>query len=251
MMGQVDHSSNVDGREAPVEPGVVKSGVQHTINADVFARLATELHEAPTVEETVEAVVEFALQAERCAYAGLVLALRGGRAEIAAVTDPVVQEIFKLQIDTGIGPMLTALSGGTIQVPDVASDTRWPGWAAKAAVLGLRSAMHVPLRAGAGPIGVLSLLHTEPHAFDADDEAVAHILARHASVAVADAQQDESLAQAVDARKVVGQAMGILMERFDVNGDQAFEMLKRMSQSTNTKLQAVAQGLIDTRSVPR
>jgi AmiR/NasT family two-component response regulator len=58
------------------------------------------------------------------------------------------------------------------------------------------------------------------------------------------------MAQAVDARKLVGQAMGILMERFDVGDDRAFAILKRYSQDTNTKLRDVAQHLIDTRKLP-
>jgi hypothetical protein len=41
--------------------------------------------------------------------------------------------------------------------------------------------------------------------------------------------------QAIDARKLVGQAMGILMERFDLDGDRAFEVLKRYSQDNNLK----------------
>ena len=59
------------------------------------------------------------------------------------------------------------------------------------------------------------------------------------------------MAAAVDARKLVGEAMGILMERYDVNGDQAFAILRRYSQDTNTKLRDVAQQLIDTRKLPR
>jgi AmiR/NasT family two-component response regulator len=96
----------------------------------------------------------------------------------------------------------------------------------------------------------LSLYTLHPDAFTADDEAIAHILARHASVAVAAARHEETMARAVDARKLVGQAMGILMERFDLNGDQAFAVLRRYSQDTNTKLRDVAQHLIDTRKLP-
>ena len=44
--------------------------------------------------------------------------------------------------------------------------------------------------------------------------------------------------------------MGILMERFDVDGDRAFAILKRYSQDNNTKLRDVAQHLIDTRKLP-
>lgn len=58
------------------------------------------------------------------------------------------------------------------------------------------------------------------------------------------------MAQAVDARRLVGQAIGILTERFDVDQDRAFSILRRYSQGTNTKLHDVAQHLIDTRKLP-
>jgi AmiR/NasT family two-component response regulator len=44
--------------------------------------------------------------------------------------------------------------------------------------------------------------------------------------------------------------MGILMERYNLNGDQAFQVLRRYSQDTNTKLREVAQQLIDSRRLP-
>jgi GAF domain-containing protein len=202
------------------------------------------------MDETLEAVVQFALKAENCTHAGVALAVRGGRAEIGAITDPVVGTLYQIQIDAGQGPMLAALSGHTISVPDVATDDRWPRWQAAAADAGIGSVLHVPMMAGDRATGVLSLFNTEPEAFTVDDEAIAHILARHASVAVATARQEVSLAQAVDARKLVGQAMGILMERFDMDADQAFAVLRRYSQDTNTKLHDVAQYLVETRRLP-
>jgi GAF domain-containing protein len=230
------------------EPEVVNS-------ADVFARLAIELHDAPGVEETVDAVVQFALQALSCTYAGVALYTRGSRAEIAAVTDPVVADVFELQISSDNGPLVTAMrERATVLIRDTGAEDRWPEWAAKVAALGVRSVLDVPLTTGDGArqtVGVLGLYSPEPDAFSADDEAIAHILARHASVAVASARHEETMAQAVDARKLVGQAMGILMERFDVDGDRAFAILKRYSQDTNTKLRDVAQQLIDTRKLPQ
>jgi GAF domain-containing protein len=139
----------------------------------------------------------------------------------------------------------------TLLVRDTATERRWPEWAAKVLSLGVRSVLDVPLSTAAGTVGILGLYNVEPDAFSADDEAIAHILARHASVAVATARNEESMAQAVDARKLVGQAMGILMERHGLDGDRAFAILKRYSQDTNTKLRDVAQELIDTRRLPR
>ncbi len=111
--------------------------------------------------------------------------------------------------------------------------------------------LDVPLTTGHGSVGVLGLYSKDHDAFGPDEEAIAQILARHASVAVAAARHEESMAAAVDARKLVGQAMGILMERFDLDGDRAFAILKRYSQDTNTKLRDVAQQLIDTRKLPQ
>jgi GAF domain-containing protein len=222
--------------------------------ASAFARLALELHDAPSVAETVETVVQFALQALNCTYAGLALSTRGARAEVAAVTDPVVAEIFELQIGSQVGPLVEALKDREpILIRDTGNDERWPVWAEKVAGLGVRSVLDVPLATGPAnqrAVGVLGLYSPEPDAFGPDDAAVAHILARHASVALASARHEQSLAQAIDARKLVGQAMGILMERFDIDADCAFAVLKRYSQDTNTKLRDVAQQLIDTRKLP-
>ncbi|NUS00257.1 MAG: GAF and ANTAR domain-containing protein [Kribbellaceae bacterium] len=219
--------------------------------ADTFARLAIELHDAPGVEETIDAVVQFAQQALNCTYAGVALHTRGSRAEIAAVTDPVVTKYYELQIATESGPLITALrERSTVVIRDTTTDDRWPDLR----TAGIRSVLDVPLATRDSPrhtVGVLGVYSDQADAFTTDDEAIAHVLAQHASVAVASARQEETLAQAVDARKLVGQAMGILMERFDVDGDRAFAILKRYSQDTNTKLRDVAQQLIDTRKLPQ
>jgi GAF domain-containing protein len=218
--------------------------------AEKFARLAVELHDSDSVEETVQAVVDFALQALRCSHAGVALAVRG-RPEVPAVTDPVVGEIYRWQMVAREGPLVESMRDhSTLLIRDTESEDRWPDWSAKVLSLGVRSVLDVPLITASGTVGVLGLYSQVPDSFDADDVAIAHILARHASVAVATARKDENLARAVDARKLVGQAMGILMERHNVDGDTAFAILRRYSQDTNTKLQDVAQRLIDTRRLP-
>jgi GAF domain-containing protein len=219
--------------------------------ADAFARLATELHDSDGVEETVETVVQYAVRALGCSHAGIVLATRGRQPEIGAVTDPLIERIYALQIETGEGPLIAALQDGAIvRVADVRVDRRWPSWAELVCRSGIRTVLQLPLLVGGRASGVLSLYSEEPDALVDDDEAVAHILARHAAVAVASARHEVSLTQAVDARKLIGQAMGILMERYDLDSDRAFEVLKRYSQDTNVKLRDVAQQLIDTRKLP-
>ncbi len=219
--------------------------------ADVFARLAIELHEEPGVEETVEAVLQFALQAVSCTHAGVALSHRGAKLETVAVTDPVVEKSDQLQLECGAGPSLDVIAArDTVLVPDTMGDVRYPDWSAKVAALGLRSSLSVRLAASGSTLGVLQLFNTEPYAFEPDDDAVAHILARHASVALANARQEATLWHAIDARKLVGQAQGILMERFDIDSDQAFAVLRRYSQDRNIKLRDVAHRLVATRQLP-
>jgi GAF domain-containing protein len=218
--------------------------------AERFAQLALDLHESGGMEETVHTVVDFALQALDCSHAGIAL-ITHGQLQIPATTDPVVSEIFALQIDGGIGPLTVAMrERAVIHVRDTSTDDRWPEWCGKVRELDVRAVLDVPLTTATGTVGVLGLYSAEPDAFGPDGEAIADILARHASVAVASARHEQSLAQAVDARKLVGQAMGILMERYNLDDDRAFAVLRRYSQDTNTKLRDVAAELIVTRKLP-
>ena len=69
------------------------------------------------------------------------------------------------------------------------------------------------------------------------------MFAAHAAVALAGAQQLEHVRSALVNRDVIGQAKGILMERFKMTGDQAFLALVAASQQTNRKLHVVAAEL--------
>ncbi len=52
-------------------------------------------------------------------------------------------------------------------------------------------------------------------------------------------------------RDLIGQAKGMLMQRFDIGSQQAFELLSRLSQEDNIKLRAVAERLLNTGTITR
>jgi AmiR/NasT family two-component response regulator len=76
------------------------------------------------------------------------------------------------------------------------------------------------------------------------------VLARHAAIALSRVQDSEDYARAIDSRKLIGQAQGILMERYALDQDRAFEVLRRHSQDSNVKLRDVAQMIVDTSGPP-
>jgi GAF domain-containing protein len=216
-----------------------------------LARMALVLHDQPDVEQTAERFLQFALNAIDCRYAGLVLVHCGGRLETAAATDPVVEKADRLQAELGEGPSFTVLNDyDSVISGDTAAETRWLRWSSQAAGLGLRSVLSVRLRTPTASIGAFNLFDSVVDRFAAEEDAVAQLLANHAAVALATATSESSLWRAIDARKLIGQAQGILMERFDLTDDQAFAVLRRYSQDNNVKLRDVAQRLIDTRKLP-
>jgi GAF domain-containing protein len=216
-----------------------------------FAQMALELHDE-TVTETVDRVLEHALKAVRCDYAGVIFVHGRSRVETAAATHPIVAELDRLQLSCGEGPDIDALEDRfSLIVADTRTDQRWPTWAKAVADAGIRSLLSVRMYTSSTTIGTLNLYDEQPGRFDVADQEVAHVLARHAAVALATAMRTENLWQAIDSRKLIGQAQGILMERYQLSGDQAFSVLMRYSQDKNIKLRAVAEMLIETRDLPQ
>src|SRR3954471_6207676 len=79
-----------------------------------------------------------------------------------------------------------------------------------------------------------------------ESEHVGLLLASHAAIAAADAYHFEHVTSALVNRDLIGQAKGILMERFKITSDQAFAVLAKVSQDTNRKVSAVAEDLART-----
>jgi AmiR/NasT family two-component response regulator len=98
--------------------------------------------------------------------------------------------------------------------------------------------------------GAPSLYCRDGCRFDADDVAVAQALAGHLSVVMAAEKQIDHLGLALHNRNVIGQAQGVLMERFDMTADQSFDYLRRISSNTNMKLANVAAEIARTRRLP-
>ncbi|MGY1709309.1 ATP-binding protein [Geodermatophilus sp. SYSU D00758] len=80
-----------------------------------------------------------------------------GRLVTAAASGPLARQVDEVQYRTGEGPCVTAsLTGDTVLVGDVATETRWPRFTARAARLPVRAMLSVPLPDGSGVAGSLN-----------------------------------------------------------------------------------------------
>jgi hypothetical protein len=63
-------------------------------------------------------------------------------------------------------------------------------------------------------------------------------------------QNEANLERAVESHRLVGQAMGILIERHRMTSEEAFGALRRASQDHNVKLREIARRVVETGSEP-
>jgi hypothetical protein len=56
----------------------------------------------------------------------------------------------------------------------------------------------------------------------------------------------QELSEALESRAVIDQARGILMTRLAYDADEAFDLLKKESQSSNEKMIVIAQRMVDS-----
>jgi len=222
-----------------------------------FSETARNLFSPSSVQETLDQVVSLAVATiEGCDFAGIFL-IAGDKVTTPALTDPIVADIDALQHSNNEGPCLDAISARlTFYAHDLDDDPRWPHFGPEATTRGIRSALALPLFTH-DVHGALNLYARYPHAFNVIDRARGLLLAGLAAPACSAAQSQEAeesralnLHAALDSRKVIGQAQGILIEREHVTADQAFEILRRASQHLNLKLRDVAQTLVDTGEKP-
>lgn len=98
--------------------------------------------------------------------------------------------------------------------------------------------------------GALDLYSTRPDAFTEHSELVGWILASHAAVAFSSARLDAQLQSAVASRQSIGEALGLIMERFKISEDRAFDVLETSSQHRNVKLRNIAEQVNETGEIP-
>ncbi len=216
------------------------------------ADLAEQLTEDASSSEQLLRVVQLAVRLVPGAeHAAVSLLRRGASIETSASTSPVAATCDRAQQELRDGPALY-INGvhETIRIDDLSAEPRWPAFAARALDAGVRSMLVCELPAIRGAVGVLSLYSSRRRAFSPAGELVAPVFASRAAIAIAHADQVHNLRRAIGSRQVIGQAVGILMERHRLSADDAFERLVMVSQRAHIKLREVATRVTETGEDP-
>ncbi|WP_099038571.1 GAF and ANTAR domain-containing protein [Mycobacterium neglectum] len=222
-------------------------------NHDLAQRMA-ELARAAAAPRSVEEVLSDVTSTAKelipgVDTAGVLLVAKSGKYESLAGTSELPHTLDDLQMKYDEGPCVqAALDDLIVRTEDFRSEERWPQYSPKVVELGVLSGLSVKLYTADRTAGALNLFAFKPNAFGAEDETTATVLAAHAAAAILASRQGEQLQSALTTRDRIGQAKGIIMERYGVDDVAAFDMLKRLSQDSNVRLADIAQRVIDTRS---
>ncbi|WP_432936923.1 GAF and ANTAR domain-containing protein [Kribbella sp. CA-253562] len=214
--------------------------------AHVLSELARELHHVDDPDDVLRDAVGAAMDLVSGAQAGSATVLVGGR-HVAhkAESGALPARVDALMSEVGEGPCLDALyQRRIVRVDDMRQEDRWPRFAPRAAELGALSMLAFPLFVKDDSLCALNLYADEPGAFTDESEHVGRLLAAQAAVAYSGAQRAENLLAAIETRDLIGQAVGLLMERYSITANRAFETLVRFSRQTNRKLRDVAAELV-------
>ncbi|MER8156247.1 GAF and ANTAR domain-containing protein [Streptomyces sp. NPDC094472] len=219
--------------------------------AERMATMARDLLAQASVEATLERISESAVDlVDGCDAAGILM-LHGKRVESLAPTDSLVVRSDRLQERLGEGPCFDAarrLGGERVfRIRDFTQpEERWPAFVSQARDLGIGSMMGFLLYTEQENLGALNLYSTRPAAFTKASETAGWLLASHAAVAFSSARTADQLQQAIETRHTIGEAMGILIERLKITEDDAFALMRRVSQERNVKLRDLARQICES-----
>lgn len=221
--------------------------------AETFADVARSLLAERDVDKTLRKIAEVAVSViDGCDHASIDI-IEKRKIHPVAPTSDVAARISEIESELEEGPCYDAIREHEVfHSDDLASEDRWPSFARRAhEETGVRSMMGFRLFAEEETMGALDLYSTHVAAFDDVTAAIGSVLATHAAVALATARERENLRHAIEARDLIGQAKGILMNRHAITADAAFDMLRTASQHLNVKLRDVAEQTTVTGELPR
>ena len=183
--------------------------------------------------------------------AWITTATRDGKVETVSASSSQAAAVDDIQRRASDGPCLAAAwAHRVMRLDDMATEVRWPRFCAEVMTdTSVRSILAFELFADRHQMGALNFLSEQPRAFDDEDSVeVGLIMATHAALAWTMLARDKQFRSALASRDVIGQAKGMIMERFDIDAVAAFDLLRRLSQNANKTLNAVSEELVRPRS---
>jgi len=222
--------------------------------ARTFVELADTMVVGFDVIDFLHMLTDRSAQLLDASAAGLLLADPRGELRVVAASSEQARLLELFQIQNDQGPCLDCFrTGQQVSVPDLAEAAeRWPRFSASVSEAGFVAVQALPMRLRDDIIGALNLFRTEPRPFDEAGKRIGQALADVATISLLHERTlrrsetlNEQLQAALNSRVVIEQAKGKLAERFQLDMDDAFNVLRSYARMRNRRLSELARAFID------
>lgn len=228
--------------------------VPEALDIALFVRAIAD---ASTLRNAAAELVTTAIEATGARWAEVVARRGLDGLEVIMSTDPTLTDtLVQARRRTGEGPADPGqpTATGTVVIDDLASDGRWPAFAAAVtSETPVRSAILQYLIVGDRYAAVLPVYDDRPGFFGPDRQRrmqTLGVLASGALAGLAAYEQADQLSAALESNRDIATALGILMISRRVDRATAFGLLRRSSQHSQRKLRDVADEIILTGVLP-
>lgn len=179
--------------------------------------------------------------------AGMTVVERGRSVRTIGATSRDAEAADAIQERHNHGPCLSAAwEHHTVRVDDYGSDERWPQFFHDAInETAVRSSLSFMMFTDHGTMGALNLYGSEPNSFTDESVEMGLIFATHGAVLWGSLLRENQFRSALASRDLIGQAKGMLMERYHIDAAHAFGLLTRLSQESNTKVVEIARRVVE------
>jgi GAF domain-containing protein len=214
--------------------------------ATVMAQVARTLGASTNREETLARITRCACDTIPGAdFASVSVRYDDGHLETLAPTSEIITRADALQYTLREGPCYKAATHErNVSADDLSDDPRWPRYGPAVVDMGLRSQLALELFDGPDSTGALNLYSKRIGVLTGQQD-LAELFAVHAAVAMSHVRTVSGLLAALETRRVIGAAIGVTMERYGIDEDQAFNFLIRVSQTSNIKLREIAVQILN------
>jgi len=174
------------------------------------------------------------------------ISIRGAdqRVTTAVSTDELAHRLDEVQYEFREGPCYDAVTDKHLVLVNDLRHSSYTRYGPRAAELGMGSQLATQVAHNGKQAG-LNLYARRVNAFDESSTQVAQLFGLHVGVVLGYALAVENLERALESRGDISAAVGVIMGRFDISRDRAFDVLVRLSNDRNLKLRLIAQGILD------
>lgn len=225
----------------------------HPFAAELAALVADIQRRSMSVDAALTELVDSAVrQVPGAQYAAITVVEEASRVTTRAATNRYAEVLDEIQERHRDGPCLSAAwEHHSVYIGNLVDEHRWPKYRDDAVTqTPIRSVLSFEVFVDPKMLAALNFYADRPHAFGEESRETGLIFATNVALAWTMMRRDQDFRSALASRDLIGQAKGMLVERFAIDALQAFELLRRLSQESNTKLVEVARQLVEAERRP-